>query len=438
MPAEAPPAPSVRAPSPGEGAGPARPSRLLPAWLAAAVSLSTATQLRIPGTPVGPGEGLLLGWIMVVTVPLLLQGKARVTSLGRPVLLFWTLAYALLLVGWAVALGLGLAADSAFHDLPAFLFVGTAMMLLVLRPHAEEEIRRAGLLVVLFTVIPLTILLGVWFTNLSIGLLLSGSGRYAGWATNANQVAMVVSPAPFVALHAFRRARSGWARAGYLLLVAGALAVGMATLSDGLVVGWGVSGLVFGLVAWWSAARRRRLPLAKAAFVYVLVPLTAVMLVVGGAYPAWLSLQRKFDTMYHSQNNQGSMRFNLWAHGVQAIGHSPAVGLGPGGHSGILGPFDDEEAHNTVIDWGMSTGVLGILLYLTLLAWVIRQPLRARSASMLAVVVVLGTFSMFHYVLRHPLFWFYLLFVVAESTAMLQGRDGGRDPDGALGPGVPA
>jgi O-antigen ligase len=125
------------------------------------------------------------------------------------------------------------------------------------------------------------------------------------------------------------------------------------------------------------------------------------------------------STEVYNQGNQGSDRITLWQHGIAAISSSPVFGLGPGAHSGDKAPFLDFESHNTFIDWGGSTGMVGLAAYLSLLGWIAGRAWRNGFVVLVGAVISLATFSSFHYVLRHVIFWFYLLSIAHLSDHSL-------------------
>lgn len=398
-------------------------------WLAAGIVLTTATQLRAAAVPLGPGELLLVGWVAVIASALVFAGRVRPSPLAGVVIGFWAVAYALMVAGWIVARHLGLEARMALHDAPAFLFLSVVTGTIVLRENALDEIRATGPWLVPFSVVPLVLILAAVATGrVMVGPFEAWVGRYQGWAINANAVALVMTPVPFVIFHQLGRTRGWPLRTAWVLLLLCALAVGVATLSDGLTVAWtlGIGTLL--VLSWLNLVSRPRLPLGTAALAYVLVPLVTVLVVLLTGYQAWQFLQESAEGIYNKQEGQGSFRLRLWVYALVAIARSPLVGLGPGAHSGHLGPFGDGEAHNTFLDWGASTGLLGVSLYVALLAWVLVQAYRARTPTLLCAAMALASFSMFHYVLRHPVFWFYLMYVAAESQARLAAPpEGGRE-----------
>jgi O-antigen ligase len=118
----------------------------------------------------------------------------------------------------------------------------------------------------------------------------------------------------------------------------------------------------------------------------------------------------------YEEGDQGEGRVVRWTNGIRAMMHSPLVGFGPGSYSGEFGPFESKEAHNSLVDWGASTGMLGIALHLSLFAWCLLRCLRAGQLILFAMLTALAGASMFGYFLRQPIYWMLLVLAVMLSA----------------------
>jgi hypothetical protein len=389
-----------------------RPSQSLSAiWLGTAVALTTATQLRRPGIPVGPGELMLVGWIFASLVSVLVGDRLVVSSTGRAFLFFWTGSFVLLLAGWLVGVLTGHAADLAARDFLAYCLVATIVLLLAFKPGGLDEARVAGPVALFAATLALLLLLLTTFPFGSFGPISPWYGpRFRGWSENPNQVALVMSPVPFLALYQLRRSRRASARTMYILFLMGGIAVGIASFSDALRLAWLAGVVLMVSHEWLLGIARGRAPAGQATVRYMIVPMLAFGLLILGGHAVYLRIQDVLVEIFE-RRGQGSERLMLWRHGMEAMAESPLIGLGPGPHSGKSGPFSGFEAHNSFIDWGTATGVTGVLLLVGLLVWAGRR--NAATPTLLASLAALVVVSVSGFNLRHPTFWLYLLFVAA-------------------------
>jgi O-antigen ligase len=389
--------------------------RISTLWLAAGVTLTTATQLRFGEVPIGPGEVLLLAWLLAAVALMLVRHGAVMSEAARLLLTFWSIGFVLMLAGWLYAIFQHVEAPGAFHDLVAYSFAATFTLVLSLAPRGSEQVRAAVPAVLALAVVPLLLWwLLTYMDFIPTSATWYGGVRFRGWSTNPNQVALVMAPAPFLAIYGLQVSRRAAVRLGYAVLLVGSLALGIATQSDGMFAAW-AAGAVVPPVTWWIREfRRDRLPFGRAAFVYVIYPTAFFgMLAVLGptVYRSVLTLG---NNVYSGQNNQGGVRVALWRSGIDAIERSPLFGWGPGAHTSLMpGPIHKLEAHSGLIDWGTVTGLPGMLLFIVLhsfVAW------RARGRPwLLAAFLALVALGVTHHDLRHPLYWLYLLFAISAG-----------------------
>jgi O-antigen ligase len=132
-----------------------------------------------------------------------------------------------------------------------------------------------------------------------------------------------------------------------------------------------------------------------------------------------------FDVLFDAVNinNQGSDRFILWFNGVESIKDSPLLGNGPGAHSGFYGPFEGVEAHNTFIDMLSQVGLIGTIVFFIFTFYLYHKGSLVDNASSFFIIIVLFSFSFFHFVLRQPLFWFCLFLpLLLYNSKYIKGR----------------
>src|SRR5690606_9856644 len=105
------------------------------------------------------------------------------------------------------------------------------------------------------------------------------------------------------------------------------------------------------------------------------------------------------------EGDQSSIRFLLWNHALEGIIHSPIVGFGPGSFSGLTGPFQGAESHNTFIDLLSNVGLIGLLIFVVLLYKIMVRLYELKEIFLILTMVAVIVFSIFHNVLRHPTYW---------------------------------
>lgn len=388
-------------------------NKIIAVWAAIGVVLTGATQLRLPGTPVGPGEVVLALWMAFFGFCLLRGVRFQYSSAFRVFLAFWLLAALLMALGSLVALHInGLADDSAGHDLLSFIFISIFTVMLGIQLGEDDyylTLARATFLAIGAAAFVLLVAMAV---TSSIGpvSLWYYEQRFRGWSHNPNQLANFMLPMPFLGWYLLRRTRGLGRKLVYALGILVSAVVGVATESDALRVGWAGALAAIAAVVWYRTVVRGR-----GKFLYIthlLLPLVAIALAVG-AGPEILDRAEEVARQLYEKEGQGSIRFTVWGHGIDALLLSPIVGLGPGAHAGHHQALEGMEAHNTFIDWGTSTGLLGTVLLVALLIWCIWRTLRAGELELLGVALVIIIDSLFAYSLRGPIYWILLVLVVA-------------------------
>jgi O-antigen ligase len=388
--------------------------RFSAAWFGVALAATTATQLRLG--PAGPGEVMLVLWLAFRFATLAVQRTVVVPREARPLLWFWCLVPAFFAAGWLAKIFIGVPQkNAALYDTFAFTFTAVTIITFLLEGDLRERVRGAAAGMLLMAVIPNALLAVVSLAGIGTGPVDPWYGaRFTGWAVNPNQLALLMLAMPLIALQL--RAESGTARRrmAWLAVALVATVMGVGTLSDSLILAWQLGGALLVCVAFMRAASVNTGNVVREGIVRVVIPL----MLLGAAGVAVPRIVGKVveEATDLSGSDQGSDRFTLWGHGFEAFQSSPVVGLGPGSHAGHDRPYEGFESHNTYLDWSTSTGIVGLVAYLALLAWAGWLALRDRAHFRLILLLSLMLFSTFHYVLRQPTFWFTLL-VVAVAPA---------------------
>ena len=99
---------------------------------------------------------------------------------------------------------------------------------------------------------------------------------------------------------------------------------------------------------------------------------------------------------------------------------SKLLGFGPGPHltskSYKRPPPDKFEAHNTTLDLFTQGGIVAGLLFVSLCAFAFTKAWRAALPALAALAFGFAVFSMFHFVIRHPIFWFGAVLCLLEAA----------------------
>ncbi len=386
-------------------------------WFALALVLTTATQLRWGGLPIGLGELMLVVWLIVAGLLIIQQKRVLLSSTLKLFLFFWSVVLILLFAGWLVGLFQGVADIRAgSHNLLAYLFV-CLITLTAITYWNSEQVITIGKLVLFFVVlalIPLWIY-GQFFNEIGSLNIWYGGSRFLGWAVDPNQTAILIVPLPFIALYYYRQSHNFIHKIIFLALLGSTIVLGIGTDSDSLKVAWVGAIVVYFIL----------ILLARGKLTYLkVVTISAIILLLFsiGLFVFGTKIYASVEHMYYL-GNQGPVRIALWANGIQATSNSPLVGFGPGAYSGVQEPFSGSECHNTFIDWMTNTGVAGFLILFFLLTFIfIKAITSSNNQEVVAVLTSLIIVSLFLYVIRHPVWWFYLLWTISLTSFRKRNR----------------
>jgi O-antigen ligase len=381
--------------------------------------------------PVGPGELLLVTWALASCLIVTWRGARHWTmpSWFTATALFWGVALFTLFAGLFNAQTSGVShPGGAGREFAAFGFV--AMLMLVVgflvrdAGMAREILRRH--VIVLGVIMAVMLAAAVAFRTSGLDSLWYGGGRFTAFAANPNQLALLLVPAPFIILQLHRD--GALTRMGAMLCLAAITVTGIATLSDALALAWLAGGLLSGAIVLWQCSRAPGSGLGRVAAIWVLLPAALVIAILALGPVLYPKLESAVTGVVR-EGAQASVRVTLWQNGFEALARAPWTGWGPGAHSGIRGPFEETEAHNSYLDWGASTGVLGLAGLLVMLGWAIGSCIRGGKIHLCVALLALMLFAVFHFVLRQPAFWLLvLLLAIASSPSTGRGHAGAPTP----------
>lgn len=398
-------------------------------WLAFGLVGCSATALRFHGLPLGLGELGLLGWLTFEWGRRLSSGEFQLRKFKWRNYPLDVIALLVTLVTLAAAQAWAILAGHlvwyAQRDFAAIIFAGG--LALTLSSMKDRESFSQEMLIAFFWIAAgfSTVLLLYGFIALSWGWQTwvyneTFGVRFLGLTTNPNQFALFSLTLP-ACLGLMWMRTTGTVRRLGVILGWFAMMAGLATLSNALELAWSI-------VAVFLLALSLLLRNAKGV---VLRPALVVALSISIAFLGWWLVKHYMivgtETLAEMVNNeqqtnpyevnQVSIRLTLWINGLKAWMDSPWVGHGVQMVSGLTGPYQGQESHNTPIDWMTFSGILGLF---PLLAWsvlLVRDAWNRRNLLGLGALLALAVYTQFGLFVRHPLFW-----VLVCAFAFLQGR----------------
>ena len=253
-----------------------------------------------------------------------------------------------------------------------------------------------------------------------------GSGvRFSGLSQNPNQLALLLSVAPFCSLVILRN----YSWSNVLTIKNSILAVcfvislvaGYFSKSSALLLGWALAALL--LLANYYIFQKKT-PQLEFIRTFLLASISLTILFCWFFSFQFQLFNPTGDVPFYSLNQKfyseiGSMevRLLLLTNGFEALSYSPFFGFGPGTFSGLEEPFQGSEAHNTILDWSLSFGLLGGLLLIILFLKIACGMFVSNQIEILAALIAVGIFAQFHYILRQPLVWYVLFLLISISCS---------------------
>lgn len=229
--------------------------------------------------------------------------------------------------------------------------------------------------------------------------------RFAGGARNPNQLALYIMCA-LILITVYRPQNRVYFPVFVILGW-----IGLQTLSDGLMVSLIGVGITFLIVYIFPKSRS-----------YLL--LNIFILIILFSIPLIETLTSYINDIWYSAD-EGHARTYLYRHGIAAWLYDPLtiiLGNGAGSFSGIRTSFDSSETHNTFIEMLTIGGIVGTAIFFIYPLKIIFQTYYHNRLFLFSLVIGLVAFSMFHFILRHPIFWFTLWAVEQKflSTSNVQ------------------
>ncbi len=412
--------------------------------------LSPASQLRIAGFAIGPGEICLFIWL------LLTLGR-EAGRLGPPLtpalsrlLIFWTLFALAESLGTLTALAIRDEHDPAWfwHDVIAYPLVAAVSCLSVVEPGAGARLRRvAWLLAILGTASLALQLADAWGL---VGISLSDPwywDRMRGWSANPEQLALLCAALGFLSLHLADTAAGLGERTTAVACAILPIYVGRLSKTDTFSLVLLAAGPIFLAlkVRTWLLSFEQRMTFRSASariaiFALPLVLVSAAPLgpLVAGRTVALAKEMSKDKGKTTAQEIE--LRLHVWSEAVSRGLESGMLGLGPGPHleippsivaarnnssaepKNILHPrpnfAPNYEAHNTLLELLTQGGLIAVLSFVWISATTLFGTYKARLAGLTTSLCGLFIYGITLFIIRHPIFWFVIaLCLVAAADA---------------------
>lgn len=389
--------------------------------LALGLLLSSATQFRVPGLPLGPGEALLLIWMLFAGVEAMLNRAPPMTPALSRLLIFW----AIFTIAQSVGLFVGLAIEDyrdnagAVRTAAAYMLVAILSFLVVILPG--WRLFRIAWLVAGFGAAAVTILIAAGYGLVPVpGLHFWIFSRFIGWSMNPNQFSLLCTVLVLLSLYLAETEARPRRKLLALTCIAPAFLAGTITLSDSFILAVLLAGPLFVGTKFLSSVflAERRPSLATTTACLLLISIPALIAAAAPFAPRLLDHARQMAVKTMEQNDQAAGRFQLWSEATEIGLNSGMLGLGPGPHlvgsrQWKLQPPEKGEAHNTFFELLTQGGMVAALCFLWITAAAFLAAYRARLLALASLVFSLFIFSNFHHILRHPLFWFSIAFCLA-------------------------
>jgi hypothetical protein len=404
--------------------------------LAFGLLVSTATQLRFGDTPFGPGELCLAVWLALVLWRQVRRPTLTSNSALNRVVIFWLILVVAESVGTIVGFATELFFDTThfIHDVIAYSFLFCVASAMALELASERRRRRVTWMIVVLGVASLST--QVMQAYGVIGLPIPAEpwfyDRLTGWSHDPNQLGLVCALLTVISLHLADTSSAHLKVIAALACAAVALVVGVLTKSDSFTVGLlAASGIFLVIkVSLWLGTFRRGLTFRAALAGLALLGLPVLTVGALPLVPAAVgSVEARSEALY-DEDSQGDLRFKLWAEAYDKGMEAWMLGYGPGPHltkkSWKRAPPAKFEAHNTPLDLFVQGGLLAILDIALLYASLLLATIRARLPCLAALSCAFAVFSMFHFIIRHPIFWFGVVLCFLEAASVSKASFGGK------------
>jgi hypothetical protein len=407
------------------------------ALLALGLLLSSSSQLRVAGLPIGPGEICMVIWLLLMLAGAIGRISSPLTPAFPRMLIFWAIFGTAQSVGTLTGLATGEDYDVSWfmHDAMAYVLLAAVSCMSVIDPTSGSRLRRVAWLLASVGNAWLALQLAGAWGLISIPIDPWFWERFRGWSSNPNQLSLVCAVLGLTSLYLAEsavRLPERIAAIGCLILPA---YVGRLTQSDTFTITLLAAGPIFLAIklAMSLFSSDRKLIVQRA---LAWVAIIALPLMLASTIPfavSDISEARQLAMGLAKNNGRGAteeanLRLFLWREALRRGFEAGTLGLGPGPHLPIppsivaarasYGVQPDDmnhpestsspnfEAHNTVLDLFTQGGLIAVLSFLWLTGTAFIIACRARMAGLATLLGGLAIHAMSGLIVRSPLFWF--------------------------------
>ena len=294
--------------------------------------------------------------------------------------------------------------------IPALIVISATVCLIFKKNHVIQILSSYSSITCIFSIV----ILCADQANLLSMIVFPDDGidRFTGLSKNPNQFALILLPVPFFCGIAVFEGVKTKSRAA--IEIAGILFINLFVVGKSLFVAWFVA-MIFLYVIGWSFSGKRYLDLLRLS-----KRLTVILALCLFASPLMVRLY--MGDLPGSQEDQGETRLVLWTNGLAAWLDSPVLGHGPGHYSGLTAPYENMEAHNTLVDWLSAYGVFGGISLAIFAGWIFFISVKSQMWIVSAMILALYWQAMFHFYGRQPMFWLILAFGYLLSKKIVHGE----------------
>jgi O-Antigen ligase len=398
--------------------------------LALGVLLSLSTQLRLGAdAPLGPGEVCLVAWLaLAVSAQAGRRGLTTNKALTR-VIAFWLIIFVAASIGTFVGFATELFFDTAhmIHDVVAYmLLLALGCMMAIELADARRRRWATWIVVVLgagsltlqvagahgWIRLPMDAIIEPWFYD-----------RLRGWSKDPNQLGFLAASLTLLSLHLAGTATKRFGTVAAVACAAHAFSVGLLTKSDSYILCILTGGPVFLAIKFsvWLRTFESGLTFRGSTASIILLASPMFVLAAVPFAPAAIERAEAQSEAVYDEDGQGDARLHLWKEAIEKGMDAAMLGLGPGPHLTSKAwkrpPPDKFEAHNTPLDLFTQGGLFAVLALAWIYASTLLATIKAKLPSLAALMCGFAVFSMFHFIVRHPIFWFGIVLCLLEAAS---------------------